>query len=63
VAARFHGHASGHYGRLAELLTDTVTPRRSLELTAREHRWATSLMEQVERTQNASDPPDHGLEL
>ena len=27
VAARFHGHASGHYGRLTELLTDTVTPR------------------------------------
>ena len=51
VAARFHGHASGHYGRLTELLTDTVTPRRSLELTGREYRWAASLMEQVERTQ------------
>jgi cell filamentation protein len=38
VAARFHGHGSGHYGRLTELLTDTVSPRGSLELTAREHR-------------------------
>lgn len=63
VAARFHGHASGHYGQLAELLTDTVTPRRSLELTSREHRWAAGLMEQVERSQRDLDPPDSGLEL
>ena len=41
----------------------TVTPRRSLELTGREYRWAASLMEQVERTQRAVDPPDSGLEL
>lgn len=63
VAARFHGHASGHYRRLADLLSDTVTPRRSLELTGRENRWATRLMEQVERTQRAVHPPDTGLEL
>ena len=63
VAARFHGHASGHYGWLAELLTDTVSPRGSLELTAREYRWAASLMERVEHSQRDLDPPDTGLEL
>ena len=41
----------------------TTMPRRSLELTAREYRWAASLMERVEHSQRDLDPPDTGLEL
>lgn len=43
IAARFHGHATGKYGRLTDLLASTVEVRRSAGLTDRERRWASDM--------------------
>lgn len=43
ISARFHGHSTGRYDRLRELLGETVEPRQSRELTPRELKWANEL--------------------
>ncbi|MCC9184813.1 Fic/DOC family protein [Mycolicibacterium mageritense] len=72
LAARFHGHAIGdRYRRLTALLHDTVQPRRSRELTARETQWARRLYDTAERnadlirraTQTRQGRGEDGLEL
>jgi cell filamentation protein len=65
IAARFHGQANGHYGRLEGLLAETVEPRESVELTQREQRWAASLVERAEEAQEFLEGPPSGggLEL
>lgn len=67
VAARFHGHATGNYQRLADLLMMTVEPRDSLALTERERAWTVSLMQRVRETEKLLQRPppsiDDGIEL
>jgi cell filamentation protein len=52
VAARFHGQSVGNYRRLAALLSDTVQPRASLELTRRELDWASALYREAEHDED-----------
>lgn len=58
IGARFHGHATGQYGRFISLLLETVRERESEQLTERELQWAESLRETSQR----SSGPD-GLTL
>ena len=57
IGARFHGHATGQYGRLTALLLDTVRVRESERLSDREQKWAQSLL------RTARGRPDSGLQL
>ncbi|MGV0654953.1 Fic family protein [Mycolicibacterium thermoresistibile] len=49
IAARFHGHATGQYGRLISLLLETVRQRESEQLSDREREWAESLQQTSQR--------------
>ena len=46
IGARYHGHSTGHYGRLTALLLDTVEPRTTEQVTDQERQWAQSLIPQ-----------------
>lgn len=57
IGARYHGHGTGHYGRLTALLLDTVGPRASEQVTDQERHWAESLT----ATTPPRRPPSHDL--